>query len=310
VNSFTQAGRVGADDGSDSCHAQAVALDNTGNFFGQDILAGAAIGAIGGGIIGGLAGGNLKDALIGAAAGGAAGAAGGYWEALQQQHQDDASLQATVSNNLTQENNQIDATQIAFNNDMDCRFQQAQAIRAQYSSGQITVSQAQSQMTQVKTLAQRDLALAQTINSQIQSRGAQFDTAVGNLNGGTSSASDQTADLEQPALIRRNTELLLQPDPSAPVIGQLSRRQAVTLNGTTNGYALVEADNGMRGFTPISAVGQPGSSKPIYVKTASVSPTASPVAQLDGSNAARRDAFAQSVSVSQSAVANGFQLST
>jgi len=130
VASFTQQGRVGPDDGSDSCHAQAVALDNTGSFFGQDILTGAAIGAAGGAIIGGLAGGNLQDALIGAAAGGAAGAAGGYWAALEQQHQDEAGLESTVTNNLTQENAQIDATQIAFNNDMDCRFQQAQSIRA------------------------------------------------------------------------------------------------------------------------------------------------------------------------------------
>jgi hypothetical protein len=309
VNSFTQAGRVGPDDGSDACHAQAVALDNTGSFFGQDILAGAGIGAAGGAIIGGLVGGNLQSALIGAAAGGAVGAAGGYWEALQQKHEDDATLQATVTGNLTQENAQIDATQIAFNNDMDCRFQQAQTIRAQYAAGGISQAQAQAQLAQEQTLAQRDLALAQSINSQIQSRGAQFDTAVGNLDGGSSPDQEKTA-LSQPASIRHDTELLLRPDPSAPVIGHLARREPVTLTGTSNGYALVAADNGVRGFAPIGDVGQPGSSRPVHVHTASTPPATSQVAQLDGSNAARRDAFAQSVSVSQTAVANGFQLST
>jgi uncharacterized protein YcfJ len=155
VSSFTQSGRVGPDDGSDSCHADAVALDNTGHFFGQDILTGAAVGAVGGGLIGGLAGGSWQDALIGAAAGGVAGAAGGYWEALQKQSQDTATLDATVENNLTTEDTQISNTQLAFNNDMDCRFQQAQSIRANLASGQISQDQATTQMAAVKALGSR-----------------------------------------------------------------------------------------------------------------------------------------------------------
>lgn len=310
VNSFTQAGRVGADDSSDSCHAQSVALDNTGNFFGQDILTGGAIGAATGGLIGGLVSGNWQGALIGAAAGGAAGAAGGYWEALQKQSQDEASLNATVTSNLTQENTQIDATQLAFNNDMDCRFGQAQAIRAQYAAGQITQAQAQTQMDQVKQLAQRDLALAQTINGQIQSRGAQFDTAVGNLSNGTPApAAPQVAE-SQPASIRDNTPVYLRPDSAAPVVGQLTKQQPVTVTGSSNGYALVQADDGTRGFAPLTDIGKPGSKKPLNVQPASFNTGGgSPVQQLAGSNAARRDSFAQSVSVSQSAVASGFQLS-
>ena len=34
----TQMGRIGADDGSDPCRAQVVALDSTGDFFGEDII--------------------------------------------------------------------------------------------------------------------------------------------------------------------------------------------------------------------------------------------------------------------------------
>jgi hypothetical protein len=164
-------------------------------------------------------------------------------------------------------------------------------------------------MSQVQSLAQRDLALAQTINSQIQSRGAQFDTAVGNLDNTPPPQNDLAAQQSRPAAIRQDTALLLRPDPSAPVIGQLSRRQPVTLNGASNGYALVQTDSGLRGFAPISAVGQRYTARPVYVPPAAP-PAGTPVQQLDGSNAARRDAFAQSVSVSQSAVANGFQLST
>ncbi len=342
---FTQAGRVGPDDGSDSCHAQAVALDNTGNFFGQDILQGAAMGALGGALIGGIASGNLKGALIGAAAGGAVGAAGGYWEALQKQSQDVAQLDATVASNLTQENQEINATQIAFNNDMDCRFQQAAQIREAYKSGSITEDQAAAQMAQVKTLAQRDLQLAQTINSQIQSRGAQFDTAATNLDGAPAPAAPS---LSKPAVARRSEPLYLRPDSESPVIGALAVKENVTITSVIGGYALVQADDGSSGYTRLAYLRQPSSYRTIYVppseqlpvavdeprpsetaayvppgatdsgaaptSTASASPpppaTTAQVKQLDGSNAASRDAFAQNVAVSQSAVSNGFQLAT
>jgi hypothetical protein len=316
---FTQASRVGPDDGTDSCHAQAVALDETGDFFGQDILAGAAMGAAGGALIGGLVSGNLKGALIGAVAGGAAGAAGGYWEALQQQNENTAQLESTVAGNLTTENAQIDKTQLAFNEDMDCRFQQAATIRANYKAGTITEDQAVTQMAQVKTWAQRDLQLAQTINGQIQSRG-------------------------------HAEPLLLQPDPDAPVVGQVARHQDVTITSVEADYALVQTDDGASGFVRLADLREPKTYRTIYVPpyeqlpapqaapeaesssatAAYVPPSSTPsattstssaatssppastatVQQLDGSNAASRDAFAQNVATTQSAVSNGFQLST
>src|SRR3954454_4546791 len=91
----TREGRIGSDDG-DACRAQLVALDSTGNFFAEDILRGAAIGAVGGAALGGLIGGNWRSALIGAAAGGATGAAGGYLAALQQRNADQAGLRASL----------------------------------------------------------------------------------------------------------------------------------------------------------------------------------------------------------------------
>jgi hypothetical protein len=346
---FTQASRVGPDDGTDSCHAQAVALDETGDFFGQDILTGAALGAAGGALLGGLASGNLKGALIGAVAGGAAGAAGGYWEALQQQNQNTAQLESTVAGNLTTENAQIDKTQLAFNQDMDCRFQQAASIRAEYKAGTLTQDQAITQMAQVKTWAQRDLQLAQTINGQIQSRGQQFDTAATNL--GAAPSSTPVTSLNKPATLRYSEPLLLQPDPDAPVVGQVARHQDVTINAVEADYALVQTDDGTTGFVRLADLRQPHTYRTIYVapadqlpapqaapaaessstaayvppsSTPSAAPTSSTgtaatssppastatVQQLDGSNAASRDAFAQNVATTQSAVSNGFQLST
>ena len=65
----TQSARIGYDDGTDSCRRQVLALDSTGNFFGADILAGAALGAVTGGLAGGLISGNWRGALVGAGAG-------------------------------------------------------------------------------------------------------------------------------------------------------------------------------------------------------------------------------------------------
>ncbi len=136
----TQSQRIGPDDGTDSCRPQLVALDSTGNFFGADILQGAAVGAgagaLAGGLIGGLATGNWRGAAFGAArrryhrrrhwrqhA---------YWNALQQQQMDQASLYSHVSLDLEHENTQIDKTQLAFDALVDCRYRQAQAINADY----------------------------------------------------------------------------------------------------------------------------------------------------------------------------------
>jgi hypothetical protein len=338
---FTQSGRVGPDDGSDACHAQAVALDETGDFFG--------LGAVGGAILGGIAGGNLKSALIGAAAGGAVGAAGGYWQALQQQNQNTEQLESTVEGNLSAENAQINKTQIAFNNDMDCRFEQAAQIKAAYKAGTITEDQAAAELSAQKTLAQRDLQLAQTINGQIQSRGAQFDTAADNLDGQTAPGPSVSA-LSKPAVMRHDEPLLLRPDADAPEVGSVARHEDVTVTGVSGDYALVQTADGTSGYAPLAyvreahtyraivvppseqipppepeeAAASSGDANAAYVPPSagsapatgagSAAPTPPPsttaVQQLDGSNAASRDSFAQNVAVSQSAVSNGFQLAT
>src|SRR4051812_9434172 len=92
------------DDPTDACRPERAALRSTGDYFTQDIIQGAAIGAIGGGLIGALAGGNARSAAIGALAGGAAGALGGYWKALQQQYADQATLYRTVYSDIERDN--------------------------------------------------------------------------------------------------------------------------------------------------------------------------------------------------------------
>ena len=296
----TREQRIGFDTGTDSCRAQLVALDSTGNFFGESIIKGAATGALAGALIGGLAGGDWRGALIGAGAGLATGAAVGYWQALQQQRRDQAGMLAQVQSDLSRENVQIDRTQIAFDQLMDCRFRQAQAINADYRSHIIDRSQAEAHMAAVRQLAQHDVALAKQINAKIQQRGQQFEVAAENL---TPESRAEIARLKTPqtqsTMVRQTTALRLQPSSAAPSVTQISAQQRVTISGTRGGYAVAETDSGQKGYIPLEDL-----------QSAPSAGSKSQVQTLAGSNAARRDDFAQSVSVADQAVASGsgFQL--
>ena len=294
----TRSSRIGADDGTDRCRAQVVALDSTGDFFGEDILTGAAVGALGGGLAGGLIGGDLKGALIGAAAGAAVGAAGGYWSALQQQQSDQAGLTSRVQGDLVRENGQIDRSQAAFDAVMDCRFGSAAAIRADLAAGRIDRPTAELAMARVRQLAGRDLALAQRINKSIAERGSQFDVAADNLG----ARPEPPPPPPRAVTVRREAALSLRPDSQAPKLAALSAKQPVTAIKRRGDYALVETADGKRGYAPVSDL-QGAANLPHEA-----APQGQDVASLAGSNAARRDAFSDSVAVSQQAANSGLEL--
>ena len=297
----TRSARIGTDDGSDSCRTQVVALDSTGNFFGADILKGAAVGAVGGALFGGLIGRDWRGALVGAAAGGALGAAAGYWGAVQQQSRDQASMSAQVRGDLANENAQIDRTQLAFDQVNECRFGQARTIQADYTARRIDRATATARMADVRERAQRELALARQINGQIASRGAQFEVAAENLSPGARTAiASGTA--PRTTTVRQTAALRVSPSASAAEIGRLEPRQTVTVGGSRNGFAQVETASGERGYAPVEAI--QGS-----VRRAAAAGS-DDVRVLAGSNASRRDDFAQSVAVSERAAATGFELTT
>lgn len=301
----TQNTRIGPDDGTDSCRQYVVALDSTGNYFGTDILKGAAVGALAGGLAGGILGGNWKGALIGAGTGAALGGAAGYWSALQQQSQDQAVLNDRVSGDLRDENAAIDRTQRAFDQLIDCRFHQADVIKADHTAHRIDRPTALARLGWVKEHAQRDLASARRIDGQIAGRGSQFDLAADNLGAATPAPA---APKQRQATLRAPAPLKVSPNPSASDIATLPARQPVTIASERNGYALVETPSGQRGYTSTDAIA--GRSLPTgQTRTGSGQDTGD-VRSLAGSNAARRDDFSQSVAVSERAAASGFELSS
>ncbi|WP_137181634.1 hypothetical protein [Roseomonas sp. AR75] len=315
----TRDARIGADDGSDPCRAQVVALDSTGNYFAEDIVRGAAIGAVGGAVLGGLlaaatgqrGSGIAAGAGIGALAGGLAGGATGYFQARQQQASDQASLNASIAGDLANENAQIDRTQLAFNQLMDCRFGTAQRIRTAYRDGTMTRPQAEASMAQVRALTQRDIQSAQAINGQISKRGTEFDTAIENVAPGTK-AQVQLAGASVgrvvPVQTRTTVPLKLRPDPSAPEIARVNPRERVTLQPATGGFALVEAPGGVRGYAPASAFPEARNLGSPALEVTAVT-AGNDVRSLAASNIARRDNFTESVSNAERAVqGQGFEL--
>ncbi len=190
---LTQEGRIGADDGADSCRAYVVALDSTGNFFAEDMLKGAAMGAAAGALAGALlSGGNDvgKKMAIGAVAGGVAGAAAGYWKHKQDQSKDQAIL--AVNNDLKQEIGQVDKANQAFGQLLSCRKQQFAAIKTNVKKKVITIEQASAQWTAQQGYLARDIKLASMIDENMAKRGENYAYADKEVNGSDQSAMEST----------------------------------------------------------------------------------------------------------------------
>jgi hypothetical protein len=298
----TQTSRIGADDGTDSCRRYLVALDAQGDYFGADILKGAAIGAAVGGLTGLLAGKNLRSTLIGAGAGAIVGGAAGYWSALQQQSQDRAVLVSQVTSDLQRENGEIGRAQFAFDALVDCRFREAQTIQANYAAHRIDRPAAVAQMAQVKQRAAHDLEVAHRLNDQIAGRGQQFEVAAENVQPGAGAALSSPPPQRQ-AVVRRAAPLKLQPNPNSPDVGKVAAREAVQVGASRGGYAVVQTTAGTRGYAAVDIFQGGPAVAPVQVALASTD-----VRTLAGSNAARRDDFAQSVAVSEQASRSGFEL--
>jgi len=298
----TQVGRIGVDDGRDACRTQLVQLDSTGNFFGEDILQGAAIGAVSGAVIGGLATGRWQGALVGAAIGGAGGAAVGYYAAVQRQARDQQGVNAQIASDLAKENASLDRTQIAFDQLMDCRLRSAQAIREQVRRGQLDRNVATSQLADIRQRVTGDLQLANLIGGRITQRGTQFDAAIDQVVPGGKGAVQvvgSPAPVRAPA--RRAVAVTFSPQPNSPQIAQIRQRDVVAVRPGPPGFAQVETSSGVRGYVPADAV----------QAAPRAAAEGSDVRSLAATNISRRENFTASVgSAERLAQAGGFELAS
>ncbi|MBP2306791.1 hypothetical protein GBZ48_05300 [Azospirillum melinis] len=178
----TQQDRIGANDGSDACYQYRVALDSTGNYYAEDMLKGAAIGAGAGALTGALAGGNLKSALIGAAAGAAVGTLGGYWNSRMQQGRDQAIL--GVANDLDTENQNLDRTQVALDQLVNCRRAEIARVKADYKANRIGKPEAEQRLALIRGQLDKDYTIASAINQNIVKRRDEYLIAADNIEPG------------------------------------------------------------------------------------------------------------------------------
>ncbi len=175
----TREDRIGADDGTDSCRAYVVALDSTGNYFAEDMLKGAAIGALGGALIGGLASQSWKGAVIGAAGGAAIGALGGYWKGKVDQGKDQA-VPSFISD-MKQDEAQLDKTQAAFKQLTACRRAEAKKIRSQYAAKTISRDDAQNRLRALGALARKDVDILNSITGNADKRLIEYQYAANKI---------------------------------------------------------------------------------------------------------------------------------
>jgi uncharacterized protein YcfJ len=314
----TQAGRIGVDDGRDACRAYVVQLDSTGDFYGEDILRGAAIGAGTGALAGGLlaaATGRrgsdiLAGAAIGAVAGGVIGGTAGYISARQRQAQNQSALVQAVGGDLQNENRQLAATQLAFDQLVDCRVNAASRIRADVRTGRMNRDQGMALMTYQRDLMRRDVALAQQINAKIGTRGAEFDSAIETISPGVKGqVQARRAVTARPTTARVSAPIRIRPDAGAAEVGQLNRNESVTVSPAQGNFARVETSSGVVGYVPASSVGVRGLGTP----EASVGGRGEDgqFRQLAASNIARRDNFSESVAnADRLAQGQGFELAS
>jgi len=301
----TQVERIGADDGSDVCRPQRAALDQTGDYFAEDMVKGAVVGAVGGAIAGALLGGRNagRGALIGAAVGAGAGAAGGYWVAKQRQEQSVQRLAASVGDDLARENAQIDSTQIAFDALVACRRAEAARIRASLATGSIDRAQATRMMAEVRARHDADLRLAQQISQKIDERSTSFAFANDQLN-------------PRPHRVRRTATIHAEPNARSAVLGSLRAGRSVPAAREDDDWMRVDAPAGGYGYVAAAALAearpQAGpASRPAArprPRPTSGDPDRTRVATETSTNLAKRDRFERSVQTAQSS-GSAFELS-
>ena len=306
----TQTGRIGLDDGRDGCRTQLVALDSTGNFFGEDILRGAAIGAVGGALVGGLATGRWQGALIGAAAGGLGGAAVGYFGAVQRQARDQAAVSAQIGSDLQRENAELDRTQVAFDQLMDCRLRSAAIVRGAAMEGRLDRGTARAQLAEIRGRFDGDLRLAQAINGRIATRGGEFDTAIDAVvPGGKEGARNVYATRRQvvQAAPRRTVALRFRPNSGSAEVAQIGARDVVSVRPGSAGFAMVETASGVRGYAPAEAF--QGTRAANFGSVPDVQASGGDMRTRAATNIARRETFSESVgNAERLASSGGFEL--
>lgn len=291
--------RLSVTGAADMCSAQRTKLGTSESFFAQNIIEGAAVGAVGGALMGALIGAASGDvgrgALIGAGAGLLAGGTYGYFQARSQNAADYGSLARTIGADASREGAEIDRATVTFLALKDCRFRQAETIKADLARGVITRPEAEARMAETRRLFDEELALAHELganmdrrneemqaastqliqqNAQVESYAAKLPPPVVPTYTSTTSGSVSTVGGDDPTTTVR-AAVRAKPSPSGKSLTVLPPNSRVTITGPeADGWVPVRTANGTEGYVRTAQIGN----GPVKVAAPEAPKTVAPVA--------------------------------
>jgi Bacterial SH3 domain len=175
----------GGADASDACGREHVAFAESKSFYLQQVAQGALLGTLGGAALGALAasashGDVGKGAAIGAGAGLLAGGTAGYFNARRQQAADQATLSNSIYGDMSKASQEMDRATTTFAAVRNCRFAQANRIKAAYRQG-LSRDLAVAQLNDQKRRFDDELALARQYGAKMTEQDQQFRFAADSL---------------------------------------------------------------------------------------------------------------------------------
>lgn len=191
----TREDRIGKNDGSDSCYAYRMALDDTRSFYAEDMLKGALAGVAVGLTVALVSGAKPNVAALSAVGGAIAGAAiGGFWSELEKQQGRNNALQTALTSAKKEKEN-LRKTENALNNLVNCRRTQIAAVKSDYKAKKISKQDGEQRLADIRARLDQDYAIAAEINKNVGKRGDEFMFALNKVSPG---ASDRVRKASKP----------------------------------------------------------------------------------------------------------------
>lgn len=183
----TTTNRYSADYSDDVCRTQRDALQETGNHFAEDMVAGIGIGAIGGAALGVattfLTGGNVAQAALkGAVLGAISGFAVTYYNSLTEKGGGNpGGLFAVFQGDVARDVEEVAKTQRAFDALIDCRRREIASVKSAVKSGTLSRKDGDVKMAAIREKLAEDARVGRAIQGKLEDRTAQYAVAGAKL---------------------------------------------------------------------------------------------------------------------------------
>ena len=195
---------------------------------------------------------------------------------------------------LARENVALERLQIAFDALLYCRWTEVRVIRSEAAAGTVPAAERDRRLGLAENRLRRDVTEGGRIRDNLAARSARIEAAVERASPGTRAAlaaARSTVDAQPRAVASAPIVLRLRPDATSPITARLPAGAPARLRAGPNGFAYADAGPQARGyalsnsFTLVPQV-QAGSA-----------PGMSRLRSLAATNIARREGFAQSISL-------------